>query len=222
MRMIEQCEAVATTLRSEYGYDTVVLRRALETRLLYLPEKPRTVTIRTFPVSVSDQERIEYDARVLAYNESFSGAATEPERDQVLITNEYRLMMGRPAVVRVDMLVISSRKHCEEMGRLGYFGHFSPVPERRDPMMRMRLEGYRGMPVSENCHRGAGDPRSAHKGWCHSSGHHRNLLQAFWTDMGTGQSGRLWTQNFGRTKRLAEGTPPGEHGSTPAGRPGGR
>ena len=33
--------------------------------------------------------------------------------------------------------------------------------------------------------------------WCHSSGHHRNILSA-WVDMGSGQAGgALWTQNFG-------------------------
>jgi uncharacterized protein YkwD len=134
--------------------------------------------------------------------------ATETETEQVRITNEYRMMMGRPAVVQVDSLVVAARKHCEEMARLGYFGHFSPIPERRDPMKRVRLEGYKGMPVSENCHAGSGSPKGAHDGWCRSSGHHRNLLQAFWTDMGTGRSGKLWTQNFGRTRRLPEDADP--------------
>jgi uncharacterized protein YkwD len=56
--------------------------------------------------------------------------------------------------------------------------------------------------VSENIHRGSGSPEGAHNGWVHSSGHHRNILQKLWTEMGTGQAGRYWTQNFGRTKPM--------------------
>ena len=37
----------------------------------------------------------------------------------------------------------------------------------------------------------------AHKSWRGSSGHHRNLLNPSWVDMGTGRDGRNWTQNFG-------------------------
>jgi len=31
--------------------------------------------------------------------------------------------------------------------------------------------------------------------WCHSSGHHRNILSG-WTDLGSGVGGRNFTQNF--------------------------
>jgi uncharacterized protein YkwD len=86
------------------------------------------------------------------------------------------------------------------MGRLGYFSHFSPIPERKTPDLRAKIEGYKGSAISENIHRGRGTPEGAHDGWIHSSGHHRNLLRRFWTEMGTGRSGNIWTQNFGRTK----------------------
>ena len=33
--------------------------------------------------------------------------------------------------------------------------------------------------------------------WCHSSGHHRNLLYESHTELGSGQSGNFWTQCFG-------------------------
>jgi uncharacterized protein YkwD len=44
---------------------------------------------------------------------------------------------------------------------------------------------------------GSSDAQGAHNGWIHSSGHHRNILMPGWSEMGTGQSGRYWTQNFG-------------------------
>ena len=69
-------------------------------------------------------------------------------------------------------------------------------PERRTPMDRMRKEGYtKG--AGENCMRGGGGPEAAHNGWCHSSGHHRNLLYEGHTEMGTALSGSYWVQNFG-------------------------
>jgi uncharacterized protein YkwD len=207
-RALERCREIAKELETQFSYGTRPLHRALANRLIYLPEEPTAVTIRTFALDPGDAERLDYDRRVMAYNEALGGVAQPTEIDQVRITNEYRMMMGRPALKRNDKLVMAARKHSEEMSRLGYFGHFSPIPERRDPMKRVRLEGYKGMPVSENCHMGSGNPQGAHDGWIRSSGHHRNLLSATWTEMGTGRSGRLWTQNFGRTKRLPEETPP--------------
>ena len=44
-------------------------------------------------------------------------------------------------------------------------------------------------------------PEGSHQGWCHSSGHHRNLLMPQWTEMGTGHHGAFMTQNFGRAPR---------------------
>jgi uncharacterized protein YkwD len=111
-------------------------------------------------------------------------------------------MMGRRVLVLDDLLVKTARGHSDEMSKLGYFSHFSPNAERRTPNLRAKIEGYKATAISENIHRGSGTPEGAHYGWLHSSGHHRNILQKFWTEMGTGQVGRYWTQNFGRTKPM--------------------
>jgi hypothetical protein len=93
------------------------------------------------------------------------------------------------------------------MSRLGYFGHFSPTPGRKTPYDRMRLQGY-VYGASENCVAGTTDPRSAHQRWCHSSGHHRNILMPPWTEMGTGAHGSLMTQNFGQAPKWSRSDPP--------------
>ncbi len=201
---------IAADLKATYHYGVRPLDVALARRTLYMPEQPVSVTIREFPSSRDHVVRMAYDRRVLDHNAALGGAAEASEIRQVLITNEYRIMLGRTALVRDDRLVLSARGHSQEMAKEGYFGHFSPHAERREPIKRMRLQGYRGMPVGENCNRGADSPRRAHDGWCHSSGHHRGLLQRSWTEMGTGRSGRLWTQNFGRTKPLPEESEPKE------------
>ena len=41
------------------------------------------------------------------------------------------------------------------------------------------------------------DGAAAHDSWVRSSGHHRNLLMTGWREMGSGNSGACWTQNFG-------------------------
>ncbi|MFM8979552.1 MAG: CAP domain-containing protein [Planctomycetia bacterium] len=104
--------------------------------------------------------------------------------------------------VRIDdRLVSSARLHSQDMEKRGFFAHEAPPnpatgEPRTSPFDRMRKAGYEGHGASENICAGAGDPTAAHVMWCHSSGHHRNILSS-WLDMGTGVSGTRWTQNFG-------------------------
>lgn len=191
-------EDIAETNRelAELGVGTADFEREIRRLTVYLDH---TFTVRDFFVDEVDRSVIDYSRKVMEHNATADSVARDPERAQVRITNEYRIMMGRKALVLDDRLVKSARGHCEEMSREGYFSHFSPHPERRTPDLRMKAEGYPGMPSSENIHMGSGSPEGAFNGWFHSSGHHRNMLQKVWTEMGTGQAGKYWTQNFGRT-----------------------
>jgi len=195
-RLAKEIDDVNAEL-ARIGVDTTEFKRAVARVTLYV-DKP--LTIRNYFHNPVEHQFHEYNRRVMEWNERTPTEARELEKKQVRITNEYRIMLGRRALVIDDRLVRSARGHCEEMGRLGYFSHFSPIPERRTPDLRAKIEGYKGSAVSENIHRGRGTPEGAHNGWTHSSGHHRNLLRRFWTEMGTGQTGNIWTQNFGRTK----------------------
>jgi hypothetical protein len=104
--------------------------------------------------------------------------------------------------VRIDdRLVSSARGHSLDMAKRGYFAHEAPAnPATGEPATtpfdRMAKAGYSGLEASENIAQ-AGGPQEAHDRWLHSSGHHRNILSN-WADQGVGQSGSLWTQNFGR------------------------
>ncbi len=144
------------------------------------------------------------DARVEAYNDALLEIA-EPEkgvipsveeREQVRITNDYRVMMGRPAVEISLTLTDCARGHSAEMTGLGYFAHESPNPERRSPSDRARLAGYPGG-AAENISLGSAAPMATHIAWYNSSGHHRNILGPGHRCMGAGKDGRHWTQNFG-------------------------
>lgn len=102
--------------------------------------------------------------------------------------------------VRVDnRLCQAAREHSLDMAARGFFAHEAPANPRTGegptaPHDRMRRAGYHGYGYSENI-AGAPDPLTAHQRWCHSSGHHRNILSV-WTDLGVGAAGNRWTQNF--------------------------
>jgi hypothetical protein len=162
------------------------------------------LNIRSVALDMRDRRFIDRGDTIVSRNqknlESWvkKGKVNASEAALIKITNAYRRMMGHIPLSADLRLVNSSRGHCEEMSKLGYFSHFSPTPGRRSPFDRMRLAGYP---------RGAGEnlainlsPVAAHIAWLHSSGHHRNLLFPGHVDMGTGNVGRYWCQNFGRGK----------------------
>lgn len=162
--------------------------------LLYLPSS-ETVNIRTFALDDRERERIDDSLLAMTENATRETAASVSEARQVEITNIYRVMMGRRAVRIHDILTRSVRGHCEDMARLGFFGHMNDKePEKRTPSDRARLMGFNGG-VSENLAI-SGGAQSAHNGWIHSSGHHRNILGLTHRIMGAGNSGRRWGQVF--------------------------
>ncbi|MEO6709827.1 MAG: CAP domain-containing protein, partial [Planctomycetota bacterium] len=119
------------------------------------------------------------------------------EQNQVRITNAYRLMLGRRALAWNPRIETAAQGHSDHMANTGDFSHFEKGdPKRATPFDRMRLAGYKDG-VSENICMGQGDPKSAHEGWTHSSGHHRNLLMRDHREMASAIASSYWTQNFG-------------------------
>ncbi|HHI80354.1 MAG TPA: hypothetical protein ENK02_10275 [Planctomycetes bacterium] len=163
---------------------------------------PAKLNIRSVALDMRDRRFIDKGDAIVARNKKMleawvqKGKVLRTEAILIQITNAYRRMLGH-IPLRADLrLIRSSRGHCEEMAKLGYFSHFSPTPGRRSPFDRMRLAGYS---------RGAGEnlainlsAYAALNAWLHSSGHHRNLLFPSHVDIGTGNAGRYWCQNFGR------------------------
>lgn len=166
----------------------------------------KALTASNFCKNVKEKERFLLETRIEMMNEALGEEIlNEGERAQVSITNTYRRMMGRNILAVNPKIHRAARGHAVEMGALGYFGHFSPKPERRTPYQRMRLEGY-DAGVSENCAKTA-SAADAHRRWLHSSGHHRNILMPSHTEFGVGNAGPLWVQNFG----MGDGYKSNEH-----------
>ena len=196
-RILERAEELRIEI-NYLGSSTLELDERIEAVTVYLGHE---LTVRSFFENEGDLRLHEYNAAVMAENAVTDTVATKDEREQVRITNEYRIMMGHRRALRIhDQLTMAARGHSEDMSRLGFFDHFSPVPGKRAPADRIRAEGYPLAGASENIHRGSGDPMGAHLSWRGSSGHHRNLLMPAWYEMGTGRDGRNWTQNFGFTE----------------------
>ncbi|MCO5167279.1 MAG: CAP domain-containing protein [Planctomycetes bacterium] len=146
-------------------------------------------------------ERLGWE-RVLAHNVAVVRSAppahrpTPDELEQVRLTNEHRLALGRPPLELDLRLVSAARGHADDMARLGFFDHASPVPGCESPHDRLARAGYAGA-GGENIALGPDAARAAHEQWVGSPAHHRNLLDPAWRAVGVGRAGRLWTQCFG-------------------------
>lgn len=126
---------------------------------------------------------------------------SRPDRaalEQVRITNDYRVMLGRRPLLWNQRLQLAARGHSDHMSRRGILSHYEEDdPERRLPSQRARLAGYRHF-QAENCSFGLPSPLEAHRAWTTSPGHHRNIVFASHTEMASSRSGAYWTQKFGR------------------------
>lgn len=161
-----------------------------------------TVALQNYCRTPAERQELEEWRAIEAYNAVAEKRVDAVEREQLRVTNEYRAMFRhRPLALNLK-LHAAARGHAEEMSKLGYFAHMSPTPGRRTPYDRMKLAGY-DFGSSENI--ALNDSAvSAHNAWCHSSGHHRNLLNPAHREFGIGATGRCWVQNFGQGREYAE------------------
>ena len=189
---VDKLRWVTTVLDGFGERSDAVLARARWAQTL--PSEP-TLTVQNFCRDPAELESWHLARRIEALNKARLAALSPPEREQLEVTNAYRRMMGRRPLVVDTRILAAARGHCDEMERLGYFGHFSPTPGLRSPYDRMRAANY-AHGSSENI-AGNGSATGAHDAWLHSSGHHRNILGPLHTEFACGQRGRLWTQNFG-------------------------
>jgi len=165
-------------------------------QLLCVDPKAPEITVRNYCDDLSEKRKLfDRNRNIDLYNASVETTATHEERKQIEITNAYREMLGRRRLALNEKVILAARKHSKWMADSGVFSHFSTLPGLRTPFERMKAEGYeRG--VSENIAMGTG-PEGAHAGWTHSAGHHRNILMAGHSEIGVGNIGSLWTQNYG-------------------------
>jgi len=189
---LDRLDWVAGTLANLGELDAECLHRIEWARALPIGD---TIGIADYCRTSSERTELEIWRRVEAYDRLVEPKVSAAVRDQLHVTNAYRAMFRHRPLALCLPICTAAQGHAEEMSRLGYFAHMSPTPGRRTPFDRMKLAGY-GFGASENIalHDSA---QGAHDAWCHSSGHHRNLLNPAHKECGIGADGRNWVQNFG-------------------------
>jgi hypothetical protein len=203
---LEWCAGACAKLELPFA-----LPETLPSWLLATPRDVESVDLQQFAWTEAEASDLALSRAVEARNERMwaaldknkerEGVAKEqwadpPAREQVRVTNRYRAMFGRRSLAWNPRIQAAAWGHSKYMSDTGDFGHFETDPTRRTPSDRAKLAGYNNG-VSENCSMGRTDPASAHDGWAHSSGHHRNLLMAGHREMASSLVSLYWTQNFG-------------------------
>jgi uncharacterized protein YkwD len=120
------------------------------------------------------------------------------ERQMFDLVNEERTGVGLVPLVWDDRLVPVARAHSEEMFKLKYFSHQSPVAGT--PFDRLKGAGITYQRAGENLAY-AQSVTIAHRGLMQSEGHRENILRPEFTRIGIGvisggPYGRMFTQVF--------------------------
>ena len=94
----------------------------------------------------------------------------------------------------------AARGHSNDMVKLKFFAHHSPVKGKRAPENRVIRAGYPVRTVGENLAQQIGAPLDgwgAMRAWIISPPHHRNMLKARYVHIGIGVENSTWTLNLG-------------------------
>jgi hypothetical protein len=134
------------------------------------------------------------DAKVLERNREAASRIEASEAEGILILNRMRLLIGLGALAIDVKLCTAARGHSQDMKRLGFFDHTSPVEGKRSPSARAALAGTSG--GAENIARGAKTAAGAIRMWWYSPGHHKNMMGGHGR-IGLGREAEFWTQMFG-------------------------
>ncbi len=108
------------------------------------------------------------------------------------ILNERRVILGLRPLLLGEKLSAAGAQHSEEMVKLKYFAHESPVTENKTPWDRVRNAAFEGSGSGECIYAGGQDAQDAHKGWWYSDGH-RLILYSEAQAQGIAKFANTWT-----------------------------
>jgi uncharacterized protein YkwD len=153
----------------------------------YLAKEEEIATALALPMDAATRQ-------VLAGNAQLAPKLDPEEARCILDLNITRNVLGLPPVAIDLALVATARDHSQDMEKLSFFSHESPVAGKKTPGDRAKLFGTTWS--GENIAAGAIDGAAANMQWWHSPGHHKNMLGDH-QRVGVGRAGRLWTEMFG-------------------------
>jgi len=125
------------------------------------------------------------------------------EEKQVLaLLNAARVVAGLKPLRVHPALQAAAHKHAEDMSRQGYMAHAGK--DGSSPFDRMEREGYKGWRgAAENVAAGQRSPAEVMASWTKSPGHHRNMMDGSYREVGIGYARARgdgmpkWCQTFG-------------------------
>ncbi len=139
-------------------------------------------------------------ATVAERNESLKNWATGPMKDFNEILNSQRALLGLGSFSLEERLSDAARGHSEDMKRLGFFAHTSPVPGKSSPADRARMAKFEHNWSGENIFMGSSSPQAAYDAWFASDGH-RFIMMSRGPDLiGVGIADKHWTMMTGTTR----------------------
>lgn len=136
-------------------------------------------------------------AEVEDANKNAGRWASGSVREFAAILNINRSHLGLRPLKIEEKLSDACKGHSEDMARLGFFAHESPVPEKKTPWDRARLAGFQGNGAGENIFMGSTSAHAAYDAWFGSDGHRFIMMGNGPNVLGVGPAGNHWTMMTG-------------------------
>ena len=111
--------------------------------------------------------------------------------------NAERVVLGLKPLVIEEKLSVAAEGHSDDMAKLGFFSHESPVPGKKTPWDRARKAEFQGSANGENIFMGSTSPQAAYNAWFASDGHRLIMMNGGPNVIGVGISGKHWTMMTG-------------------------
>ncbi len=108
------------------------------------------------------------------------------------LLNARRVIVGLDPLLLAEKLSAACAQHSEEMVKLKYFAHESPVAANKTPWDRVGNAAFDGKGGGECIYAGNGTPQAAHTGWWYSDGH-RLILYSEARAQGIAKFATTWT-----------------------------
>jgi uncharacterized protein YkwD len=123
----------------------------------------------------------------MAAAEAGAGAAAAGVSGSIVdLTNVERARAGVAPLRANAQLMRAAQLHAEQMASLGRLGHVLDGARYRSPQDRLSAAGYRWSAYAENVAYGQNGPQDVTESWMTSAGHRANMLNAAYTELGTG------------------------------------
>jgi uncharacterized protein YkwD len=153
---------------------------------------------------VPQRDRMEATKKVVAElaevekdNAALGRWASAAMKSFATLLNHERAVTGLKPLRLEEKLSDATRGHSEDMARLGFFAHESPVEGKKSPWDRARLAGFTGNGNGENIFMGSANFDAAYHAWFGSDGHRFIMFGSGCNVLGVGISGVHWTMMTG-------------------------